>query len=183
MSRSFAIAVDLGGAFAALEADAKAIEEASRPAAQAGAQVLYEAVKTNVAALRRGTGKLSQSIYQKHSPEQSVGGRQVYNISWNYRKAPHGHLIEWGWIQRYVVYQGNDGQIRPLVRPGMEGLPRPKRGASRAQKDAYYVPLPGGPRQVAGKAFVRSAQSQFPKAQAAMEAEFLNQLRKRGVIR
>ena len=183
MSKSVSITVDIGGALALLNVTGEVMEEEARPAAQAGAQVLYEAVQRNVAALGRKTGKLYGSIYQKHSPERSRAGHQVYNISWNAKKAPHGHLVEWGFIQRYRMYQTNDGRVRPLVRPGMEGQRPPRRWASRAEKDAYYVPLDGGPRQVPGKAFVRAAQSQFPKAQAAMEARYIEGLRRRGVIR
>lgn len=183
MSKIVSITTDITGALDFLDVTSEVAQEAARPAAQAGSQVLYEGVKTNVAALGRKTGKLAGSIYQAHSPERSVNGRQVYRISWNSKKAPHGHLVEWGFIQRYMMYQGNDGQVRPLVRPGMEGQKRPGRWASRAEKDAYYVPLPGGPRQVPGKAFVRSAMSLFPKAQAAMEARYVQELRRRGVIR
>lgn len=183
MSKIMSITADIGGALEFLDQSSTAMQEAARPAAQAGAQVLYDAVKQNVAALGQETGKLRTSIYQKHSPERSKGGLQVYRISWNAKKAPHGHLVEWGYIRRYVMYQGNDGQVRPLVRPGMEGQRRPGRWATRAEKDAYYVPLPGGPKQIAGKAFVRSAASQFPKARAAMEARYLEELRRRGVIR
>lgn len=174
------ISVDLGGAFAALDADADAMVEAARPAAQAGAQVLYEAVKANVASLKRSTGNLQRSIYQAHSPEKSVGGRQVYNISWNYLTAPHGHLVEYGYIQRYKMAQLPNGQVMPMLKPGAT---RPKKGASRAAMDAAYVPLAGGPRQVPGRSFIRSAQAQFPKAQAAMEARWLEELQKKGVIK
>ncbi|RZI62441.1 MAG: HK97 gp10 family phage protein [Rubrivivax sp.] len=177
------IEADISGALAFLDEGAELMVDAARPAAQAGAQVLYDAVKRNVSALGRKTGKLEGSIYQKFSDELSRGGRRVYRISWNAKKAPHGHLVEFGFLQSYVMYQGNDGRVRPLVRPGMEGLPRPGRWATRAEKDAYYVPLPGGPKQRPGKAFVRSAASQFPKAQAAMEARYLEELRAMGVIR
>ena len=99
MTRVMSITADLGGALEFLDGAGEAAEEAARPAAQAGAQVLYDAVKQNVAALGRKTGNLRRSIYQKHSEERSVGGRQVYNISWNAKTAPHGHLVEWGFVQ------------------------------------------------------------------------------------
>ena len=88
-----------------LGADAAA---AVRPAAQAVAQVLYDRVKANVAALGRVTGNLDSSIYQAHSPENSrTGLREQYNVSWNHHKAPHGHLLEYGYLQRYRYYQDN----------------------------------------------------------------------------
>lgn len=175
---TFSISLDtakLNGIFDQLGDD---IEEAVRPAAQAAAEVLYQAVKQNVAALGKKTGNLERSIYQAYSADKSNGNRASYDISWNHRKAPHGHLIEFGHLQRYLYYRGNDGQIRPMVRPGMEGTRPPGRRASRAEKDAYYVTRPGGPIQVPAKAFVRNAASRFPQALAAAEAELLKRINK-----
>lgn len=170
---AFAIKVDLAGLDALLDQKAGAVAEAARPAAQAAAQVLYDDVLRNVARVGRKTGNLASSIYQAYSQNNSAPGKAVYHVSWNAAKAPHGHLIEWGHLQRYEYYKGNDGQIRPMVRPGMEGKPRPGRRASRAIKDAYYVPLEGGPRQVAAKPFVRPAMARFPEAAQAAEQELL----------
>lgn len=170
---AFAIKVDLAGLDALLDQKAEAVTQAARPAAQAAAQVLYDDVLRNVARVGRKTGNLASSIYQAYSQNNSAPGKAVYHVSWNARKAPHGHLIEWGHLQRYEYYKGNDGQIRPMVRPGMESRPRPGRRASRAIKDAYYVPLEGGPRQVAAKPFVRPAMARFPEAAQAAEQELL----------
>jgi hypothetical protein len=148
-------------------------EEAVRAAAQAGAQVLYDEVKRNVERIGVQSGNLRRSIYQVFSADNSGPGRAVYHVSWNVNKAPHGHLLEYGHLQRYKHYRGNDGRIRPMVRPGMEGRPKPGRRASQDAKDAYWVPLPGGPRQVAARPFVRPAAAKFPDAQAAMEGEYL----------
>ncbi|MGC3984833.1 MAG: HK97 gp10 family phage protein [Pseudorhodoferax sp.] len=146
-------------------------EAALRPAAQAGAQVLYDRVKANVGAIGKKTGKLSASIYQAYSVSNSEDGKAaVYHVSWNARKAPHGHLLEYGYLQRYRYYQGDDGQIRPMVRPGMDGKPRPGRRAPQAQKNAYYVTLPF-PVWVAPRAFVRNAESEFSAAYKAATAE------------
>lgn len=152
-----------------------AVDEAVRPAAQAAADVLYKAVKNNVQALGKKTGNLDRSIYQAFSQDKSTPGKASYDVSWNHKKAPHGHLIEFGHLQRYRYYRGNDGQIRPMVRPGMEGRKPPGRRASRAEKDAYYVALPT-PIQVPAKSFVRNAASRFPEALAAAEAELLKRI-------
>lgn len=180
---AMSMGLDLAAFRAIVESDRKAVNEASRPAAQAGAQVLYDSVLQNVRGLGRKTGKLAAAIYQAYSPENSRNGKHQYNVSWNAGKAPHGHLVEFGYLQRYRMYQGNDGQIRPMVRPGMDGQKRPRRRASQAEKDAYYVPRPGGPLHVPGKAFVRRAVDQFPKALDAAEVEFTQQLKKRGLIK
>jgi hypothetical protein len=90
------------------------IEKAVRPAAQAAAQVMYRIVLGNVDALGRKTGNLRASIYQVFSEDKSKatpGGysRAVYHVSWNAKKAPHGHLVEYGHLQKYQVYLGKDG--------------------------------------------------------------------------
>ena len=132
-------------------------EEAVRPAAQAGAQVYYDRVKANVAKIGRVSGNLAGSIYQVYSRDNSGKGVAQYHVSWNRRKAPHGHLVEYGHVQRYVTYIDKRGQWRTLVRPEMVGKPKPKRNAPQAMKDAYYVPLKGGPRVVGARSFVRAA--------------------------
>lgn len=132
-------------------------EQATRPAAQAGAQVFYDRAKANVSKLGKVTGNLASSIYQVFSQDNSRAGRAEYHVSWNRKKAPHGHLVEYGHVQRYVTYIDKRGQWKTLVRPEMAGKPRPKRSAPQSVKDAYYVPLKGGPRVVGAKSFIRSA--------------------------
>lgn len=153
----FRIDVDIGDL--GLDQLADGAEAAVRPAAQAGSQVFYEAVKANAAGLGRTTGRLASSIYQVYSRDNSGPARAEYHVSWNRKKAPHGHLVEFGHLQRYVTYIDKRGQWRTLVRPNMVGKPKPKRNAPQAVKDAYYVPLKGGPRIVGAKSFVRKAMS------------------------
>lgn len=81
---------------AALDKMNDGIKDQVRPAAQAGAQELYDEVKANVAKLGRKTGNLDASIYQVFSQDNSSYGRATYHVSWNARKAPHGHLLENG---------------------------------------------------------------------------------------
>lgn len=168
---SFGIKADLDGMFAELDRLEVKTEDAIRPAAQAATQVIYNRVVLNVQALGRVTGNLSRSIYQYYSTEKSQDGQRAeYHVSWNHKKAPHGHLLEWGWLQRYKYRPDGMG---PMVRPGMDGQPKPGRHASQAQKDAYYVTL-STPKQIPGKAFVRSAESSLPEAyQAAQEVLLL----------
>lgn len=87
-------------------------DEAIRPAAQAGAQVFYEEVKLNakrgneVRHLKgkdasgkgrtRPAGLLAASIYQVYSKDNSDNKHATYHVSWNKKKAPHGHLVEFG---------------------------------------------------------------------------------------
>lgn len=152
------------------------VEGAARPAAQAATQVLYDEVKRNVAAIGKQSGNLESSIYQAYSQDNSAPGRATYHVSWNARKAPHGHLIENGFIQRYATYVGKDGNWYTAVRPEMRGKPAPSRRAPQAVKDAYYVPRPGGPAQMPARSFVRKAASKFPQALDAAEAELLKRI-------
>ena len=172
---SFSLGVNTSGLDALFSELEGAFEDAARPAAQAASQVVYDEVKKNAQALGKKTGKLASSIYQVFSSSNSGAGKATYQISWNHKKAPHGWLVENGYLQRYRYYQGSDGQIRPMVRPGMDGKPRPRRKASQAEKDAYYVTLPT-PIQVPAKAFVRRAQNSFDRAYAAAEAELLKRI-------
>lgn len=153
----------------------EAAEAAARPAAQAAAQVLYDEVKRNVAAIPKKTGNLDRSIYQVFSKSLSNPGVATYQISWNRKKAPHGHLVENGHIQRYVTYIGSDGNYYTAVRASMRGKPRPARRAPQQVKDAYYVTLPA-PKQLPGYAFVRRATVKGPEAADAAEKVMIEKI-------
>lgn len=169
--------VDLSGLESLMEELGDAAEDAVRPAAQAGIQVLYDAVKSNVAAIPRVSGNLASAIYQVYSQANSGPGQATYHLSWNASKAPHGGLVEYGHWQRYVVVRTNKG-YRNAIRPEKQGTPKPRRRASQAEKDAYYVPRPGGPVYVPGKAFMRRAMSSFGAASEASAAVLFEALEK-----
>jgi len=48
-------------------------------------------------------GALRDAIYLAHKPVKSTEAQQVYSVTWNAKKAPHGHLLEFGHWQPYVV--------------------------------------------------------------------------------
>lgn len=181
MSGGFAIA--LGSADLGLEELNSQALAAARPAAQAGAQVLYDAVTSNVARLGRVTGNLAASIYQAHIDSEERPGHSAYRISWNKKKAPHGYLVEFGYLQRYEMARDARGRFFPMVRPEKIGKPKPKRSAPQSVKDAYYVPRKGGPKQIAGKAFLRSAAGRAGQAQDAMRERFFAELQAAGVLK
>lgn len=175
---SVTITADMSALNAAMDRYSEQVQGSVRPVAQAGAQVLYDEVKRNVASIGKKTGNLANSIYQVFSKDNSGPGLATYHVSWNAHKgkAPHGHLVEFGHIQRYAAYLGKDGQWYTAVRPEMRGKPRPSRRASQAAKDAYYVLLPQA-KQVAARPFIRPAASKFPDAvQASVKklAEIVN---------
>lgn len=174
------LSVDLSGLDSLLDDLGDKAENAARPAAQAAAQVLYEGVKRNVAQIGQKSGNLDRSIYQVYSEDHSGPGSATYHISWNVRKAPHGHLLEFGYIQRYASYIGKDGNWYTAVRADARGKRKPRRRASQAEKDAYYVLRPGGPVHWVGKAFVRRAVDKFPQAMEAAEAVLLREINEPG---
>lgn len=173
---SFRMGFDLAAIEGVVERLGDDFEAAARPAAQAAAQVLYDEVKRNVGRLGMVSGNLNRAIYQVFSQKNSGPGVASYQISWNHRKAPHGHLLEFGHIARYATYVGRDGLWHTAVRPEMRGKAKPGRRASQAVKDAYYMPRPGGPVQIAAQAFVRSAAGKFPQAVAAAKAELIRRV-------
>jgi HK97 gp10 family phage protein len=96
-----------------LKAKAEVLNQATRPAAQAGAQIVYdrarELVPVSEAAHKfYGThqvygpyrpGTLRDAIYQAFSEDNSYRDVSVYHISWNKGKAPYGFMVEFGTSQ------------------------------------------------------------------------------------
>ena len=134
-----------------------AVQLAIRPAVQAGAEVLYQAVLRNVQAIGSKTGNLNRAIYQVFSQDNSVfavtsDGKTVattatYHISWNAAKAPHGHLVEYGHLQTRVTYINKAGEWRT----GKRRLAVPK--------------------QVGARPFIRPVQALMPQALSAVETK------------
>lgn len=149
MSGAVSMALDLSAFNASISALEQDVSEAVRPAAQAGAEVFYRAVLRNVQALGKKTGNLAGSIYQAFSAQNSGPAKATYHVSWNARKAPHGHLVEFGHMQRFKVYVGKDGRWY-------------------TNKSA---PLPA-PKHVAARPFLRPAYARADEAAAAVEATF-----------
>lgn len=169
------LSVDLAGLDRMLDQLGTDVEEAARPAAQAAAQVFYDGVVANVNAIGTVSGNLRRAVYQAYSKENSGQGRAVYNVSWNERKAPHGHLLEYGHVQRYVVYINKAGEWRTKIRAEMRGKNKPSRKASQSTKDAYYQPL-AAPRQVGARPFIRPAFALAARASAAAETVLLRKI-------
>lgn len=179
------MSVDTQSFEAGIDAMLSGLEQSVRPAAQAGAQVIYDRVQANVAGIGKVTGNLAGAIYQAWSQDKSGQFLQTYHVSYRTKggggpRAPHGHLVEFGHIQRYVVRQRRDGSWYTAIRPEMRGKPKPNRRASQAEKDAYYIPLPAGPKQVKAQPFIRPAVVVYPQALEAMKQRWYDELRARG---
>lgn len=93
-----------------LQATADKLHAATRPAAQAGAQIIYERARINAPVSAaphyfhiRGKkygpyapGNLRDSIYQVFSKDKSYKDVSTYHIAWNHQKAPYGAMVELG---------------------------------------------------------------------------------------
>lgn len=93
-----------------LQATTNELQKATRPAAQAGAQIIYAAARLNAPVSKKphkfyGThkvygpyapGNLRDSIYQVFSKDNSYKDVSTYHISWNADKAPYGAMVEFG---------------------------------------------------------------------------------------
>ena len=93
-----------------LAATADVLNKATRPAAQAGAQVIYDRARQlapvsdkshmfNIGGRKYGPfspGNLRDSIYQVFSKDNSYRDTSTYHISWNADKAPYGFAVERG---------------------------------------------------------------------------------------
>lgn len=142
------MSIDLSGFADVLGEIEQSIVEAARPAAQAGAQVIYDQVKINVRKLKRKTGLLEESIYQAFDKKNSTEQRPIYGVSWNSKKAPHAYNVENGHWRKNVLVK----------------LPNGKWIATKERLDT--------PVWVPAKSFLRNALDQQDKAAAAMETEF-----------
>ena len=93
-----------------LRATADKLHAATRPAAQAGAEVIYQRARINAPVSNaahyfhiRGKkygpyqpGNLKSSIYQVYSKDNSYKDVSTYHVSWNKDKAPYGFVYELG---------------------------------------------------------------------------------------
>ena len=95
----------------ALQAD---VQQALRPAAQAGAEVLYRQVLANVPVGTKGhwfqgtsyrvngteywynAGALRRAVYQAYATKESTPQRVVYSVGVNPLKAPYAYMVELG---------------------------------------------------------------------------------------
>lgn len=108
-------------------------DQVAMAGAAAGAKVLYEEARELApisekahrfygrASKRNGVtyvfrpGNLRAAIYRAYSAEKSGDSRKEYRISWNSRKAPYGHMVEFG-TSRAPAY--------PFLGPALSFLPQ-----------------------------------------------------------
>lgn len=95
---------------AELRATADRMNKATRPAAQAGAQIVYERARQLAPVSKRphmftiegrtygpfAPGNLRDAIYQVFSKDNSFTDFSTYHVSFNKDKAPYGYAVERG---------------------------------------------------------------------------------------
>ena len=99
------IAFDFSKIAAKLDNITAAAEKATRPAAQAGAQVFYDEVKQRVPVSAKShksgkktysPGTLRKAIYQAFADKESGKDKAVYRVSFNKTHAFYGRFVEFG---------------------------------------------------------------------------------------
>lgn len=175
---------DVAPLLRALDTTMEVLEKNTRPAAHAGAVVLYTEVIRRVLAKPEGktkdlpreiTENLLSSIYRKFAVDNSVPQqekserypRASYEVSWNAGTAQHAWMVENGHIQYYVVRLHPDGYWYTPRRPDAPQGAAPSQRAGRAEMDRYYIRLKV-PRKVPPYPFVRPAWD--AKSGAALQA-------------
>lgn len=123
--------VDVSSVLAGLSAmSGEMMDSLARSMAVAGGQVIRdEAIARAPVGTEAGgsitPGLLRSAIYLAHSDNRSREAVQVYSVSWNSKKAPHGHLLEFGHWQTHG-WQGRAlaspkwVAAHPFIRPAFE---------------------------------------------------------------
>lgn len=104
------------------------------------------------------SGLLRSSIYLAYKDDKSTKNNVTYSVTWNSKKAPHGHLVEFGhWRYNKIV----NGYPQKSLRVGL------KRG--KGPQDHVGPGALEHPVWEAANPFLRPAlDSASPRAQAAM---------------
>lgn len=118
----FGAKADIAGVFAGLDKlSGDLATHLARSMAVAGGKVLRDEAKLlapvggdmSVTARLPGEsnrpGTLRDAIYLAYREGPALSGNVVYSVSWNSKKAPHGHLVEFGHWQTDAAYVGSDG--------------------------------------------------------------------------
>lgn len=130
---AFDIRLDFGNE--QLDALQAKLEEAVRPAAQAGAQVLYDEARLRVPVSLKAhgykgnpgiykPGNLKAAIYQVYSKDNSSDTKATYQISFNKDKAFYGRFVEFGTAKLAA---------KPFLRPSYDAKKQTALEASKAR--------------------------------------------------
>lgn len=117
--------VDLSSVLAGLDRLSGVSESLARSMAVAAGQVVRDEAKARAPV---DTGKLRDALYLAYSDRRSRESTVVYSVTWNSKKAPHGHLLEFGHWQVVGGKRGKGGvevgftPARPFLRPAYEAV-------------------------------------------------------------
>lgn len=120
MADAFGAKANLKGALAGLDVlKGPLAKRLARSMAVAGGTVYRDEAKLLAPV---ASGLLQSAIYLAYKEGRSTDKDVTYSITWNSKKAPHGHLLEFGHWQIYATYKGSDGQWHtnkavPLAEP------------------------------------------------------------------
>ena len=104
------VRMDIGRFKEQLRAEVDKLHAATRPAAQAGVQIIYDRARINAPVSDKphyfhirgkkygpyAPGNLRDSVYQVFSKDKSFKDVSTYQVSWNKDKAPYGYVAEFG---------------------------------------------------------------------------------------
>lgn len=92
-----------------LAALADPVHSVARHMGVAVGSAMRDEAKANVNSV---TGKLKSAMVLKYDGAPAAGGSVRYVVTWNRKKAPHGHLVEFGHRITHEVLRLPDGSIR-----------------------------------------------------------------------
>lgn len=111
--------VDFEGVKEALtRLDAALQESLARRMAVSGARIIRNEARLRApnggANFSANPGLLKSAMYVVFNQTLSSGTAKTYSVSWNRKKAPHGHLVEFGHWQPYIYKRFPDGSYRTI---------------------------------------------------------------------
>jgi len=149
--------VDMSEVFSGLDRLAAAQEPIARAMGVAMGQEVRDEAKVRAPVLEPGgegydqqqPGTLRDAIYLAFDKRKHVLNPNAYTyaVAWNSKRAPHGHLKEFGFTQSYVVAQG--------ATTGLWYTPLSGKKAAKGRNVGF--PRPDGPLVVAPEPFLGPA--------------------------
>ena len=106
--------VDLSSVMAGLDRLSGVAESLARSMAVAAGQAVRDEAKARAPV---DTGKLRDALYLAYREGRSSESQVVYSVTWNSKKAPHGHLLEFGhWRYNEII----NGKAQKSLAPGLK---------------------------------------------------------------
>lgn len=107
-------------------------------------------------------GQLRDAIYLAFDGRRHTlnPGQFVYGVSWNAKKAPHGHMLEFGHWMPYIYRKDADGYYTPGGHGKGTGIPNPK-GPVWISQSPFLGPAFDAKLPVLQTAAINAAQQKF----------------------